>query len=629
MKKRLLSILAAVILVMAITVPFAVPVMAAAPQLTSIVPDISPLAPPQSYTGVKFYGNNLTATTTIVFQDVNITVSGYSYANLPSYIEATVNVAAGTTHGPKRCYATDTIEGIGPWLYNGFSVAVFQTPPGSNAAGVSLSIQACSDSSGLVPITGTVVNGQNVWYRLTLSVNLSNHFNFYGGQLSVEFPDNLGYHPTAGYGSTTSWAPEIPEVSMGNSFSVVCPTAYVVNSAHLVGGVLLAETDYGPHADNLTQIAGIQEGFSRTEASASVQITLEMNGNLEITKLVDLNGVPATGVDFSFSVTVSGTGGPYNHTFIVDDGVVLSPNPWVLNNLVPGYYNVVETSPAPLWTASGGGLAEVKSGNTTSSTITNDLNPGHLQVTKVVDLNGASGTGISGNFTVTVSGPTYPSGITHNFIVTDGVVLAPNPWTLTNLLSGNYTVIETTPGGNWIASGGGTAEVLPGQTAQSVVTNDWAAPHTTVVSVVASPNTIPVTGGDVTVTVRDSNDGFDNIYNPYFDLTGTPPFSGVPTYIYPTGVETGDGDNIFEPGEIWIFSTTVHVSGDTYFHVVGHGYAGSPTGPDVTGPSEEGNAEVHHLDVPGVSYTGIGILIAGFAAALIFFGWQRRKQVKL
>jgi hypothetical protein len=36
MKKRLLSILAAIVLVLAMTIPFATPVMAAAPVLTSI-----------------------------------------------------------------------------------------------------------------------------------------------------------------------------------------------------------------------------------------------------------------------------------------------------------------------------------------------------------------------------------------------------------------------------------------------------------------------------------------------------------------------------------------------------------------------------------------------------------------
>ena len=77
-----------------------------------------------------------------------------------------------------------------------------------------------------------------------------------------------------------------------------------------------------------------------------------------------------------------------------------------------------------------------------TATVTNTYVPGCLEVTKVVvfgDLVGDET--VDETFVVTVTGPSYPGGTSHNFVVTDGV-LSGSPWTLNNLIPGDYTVEE-------------------------------------------------------------------------------------------------------------------------------------------------------------------------------------------
>jgi hypothetical protein len=96
-------------------------------------------------------------------------------------------------------------------------------------------------------------------------------------------------------------------------------------------------------------------------------------------------------------------------------------------------------------------------------------------VTKVVDLSGViNPSGIDETFTVTVTGPSYPAGITHDFVVIDGVLQAPATWTLTNLIPGVYTISEADAGTEWTeVVTGSPATVVAGQTASSTVTNTY------------------------------------------------------------------------------------------------------------------------------------------------------------
>jgi len=96
--------------------------------------------------------------------------------------------------------------------------------------------------------------------------------------------------------------------------------------------------------------------------------------------------------------------------------------------------------------------------------ITNTYQDGCLEITKTVDWGGMLPDPAQ-TFTVTVTGPSYPSpGISHVFGPLGG------SWTLTDLIPGVYTVTETDPGPNWIVtpSLSQTVTVDPGTQCASV-----------------------------------------------------------------------------------------------------------------------------------------------------------------
>jgi uncharacterized repeat protein (TIGR01451 family) len=190
---------------------------------------------------------------------------------------------------------------------------------------------------------------------------------------------------------------------------------------------------------------------------ATAMVTNSYNlGCLEVTKVVDWVSVtPNPGQ--TFTVTVEGPSYPkpgISHVFGHLGGI------WTLNDLIPGTYWVNESDPGSNWVVTPG-LSQfvnvVPSMICTQINITNTLHC-CLEVTKIVDW-GSVTPDPGQTFTVTVTGPSYPSpGIIHEFGHNG------ETWNLDPLIPGNYTVIETNPGTKWVVTPGLTqlATVNPG-----------------------------------------------------------------------------------------------------------------------------------------------------------------------
>ncbi len=554
MKKRLFYVLAIVAILAALTIPFTTPVMAAPVTLTSI--SIWLTAPynatgsgtdNQSYaatftgTGFASLGNTVTGVafyswdTGAQVLDTNVTVAGGSIVNIDdTHFTATIFVANGAVHRPLDCIVTTT-GGNSNLLYSALIVGDFPTPSIALHDGHAFALIACSDQAGLNEISGPVTENQQIWYKVRLSqpsfLTDPNAANILGGQLAVRFPHNppvLTYHPAAGYGPTTPGggglnvsARDIPEVTIANPFTAMCIDPYYAHAADLdASGYLDAEADYGNTTDDPTQIAGVAEISNPLPVNDTRPSANQMVGSLTVTKVVDRHGAPLAGVTEDFSVQVTGTGGPYNHTFRITDGVLQSTspydNPWTINGLSPGVYTVTETTPVDGdWAVSysnSSQLVLVNSGGSGTKEIDNGLIVGNLSVTKQILWNGLDPslqTGVSKDFTVTVTGPSYPGGTSHTFRLTSGVLQSTspydNPWQLTNLMPGSYTVTETTPGTPWTASGGGGVTVSPGATATSTVTNTYDHGSLDVTKIVAwnglDPSLQSGVSKDFTVTV--------------------------------------------------------------------------------------------------------------------------------
>ncbi len=234
-------------------------------------------------------------------------------------------------------------------------------------------------------------------------------------------------------------------------------------------------------------------------------------------------------------------------------------------------------------------------------------------------------------------------------------------WTLdvTNLFSGDGVVIGEldtgAPGETWIwhvngviinaitdftATGhgftGGTDITYPtysNERKQIRVNVDH--PHTTLnMTVVGSVTELPIGGGNVSLTIIDTNDGDVSLINPYVVLGKIP--AGVPfpmtlgkaSASYVSGDSNGDG--IQDPTEAWkwvvgpFFLTT-----DTTFTATGHGT--DPVGTDITYPTypERSQVSLTIPRVPAVSNLGIGLMIAAFAAAIALFATRRGRRPSL
>ena len=147
------------------------------------------------------------------------------------------------------------------------------------------------------------------------------------------------------------------------------------------------------------------------------------------------------------------------------------------SNLVAGDYVVMEVPLSDYWVqtwpTTDSGTYPVTLGISPDLTGLDfgDWESGSLTLTKAVDISTViDPSGISQDFTVTVTGPSYPSGHDIVFHLVSDVLQSPQSVTLDNLLPGKYTVSES-PGFSWSVSVTGSITVNPGQTTPDSVTN--------------------------------------------------------------------------------------------------------------------------------------------------------------
>jgi uncharacterized repeat protein (TIGR01451 family) len=220
----------------------------------------------------------------------------------------------------------------------------------------------------------------------------------------------------------------------------------------------------------------------------------EQYGCLEITKIVDWG----SSIDTSKTFTVTVTGSSYptgiSHTFGYNGGT------WALSDLIPGSYTIVETDPGVEWVVTPGlsQTVTVNPGtNCATVSITNTLNTGCLEITKIADW-GEVTPNTGQTFTVTVTGPSYPSGISNTFSYNGGT------WTLNDLMPGLYTIVETNPGSNWVISPGlsQTVAVNPSTPCATVsITNTFITGCLEITKIVDWLGSISDTGQTFTITV--------------------------------------------------------------------------------------------------------------------------------
>jgi len=401
------------------------------------------------------------------------------------------------------------------------------------------------------------------------------------------------------------------------------------------------------------------------DAATRTIINKLKRGSLQVTKLINMSGASGNGINGNFTVTVSGMGNTYTHQFQYTNGVTQNStgyeNPWILTDLTPGPYTVAENDPGLLWTVSGtGGVTVNPDGAPSTSTITNTFKPGSLTVTKVVVIpSGVPLSGITGNFTVTVSGP-YGYINNHTFTITNGILAPPTSYTLSNLVPGTYHVSESAIS-MWnvvISNVNGDVTVIPAGTASSTITNTYKKPNTSA-SMTVSSTTVDPYGGDITVTVSDTNNGevpltnshmhlkIDTTANPFPDPHG---YGGMSGYYYlgnpnstdPANkiVEIGtfsggdtNNDGIMAVGETWTWTIVMHVTHDTTFTANGHGTdpAGNPVNYEQGSgyyTSETASKQVKvPPPVPASDSWGMGILIAAFAGTMVYLAGRRMKKL--
>jgi|GEM_PF-6524152 len=167
--------------------------------------------------------------------------------------------------------------------------------------------------------------------------------------------------------------------------------------------------------------------------------------------------------------------------------------------LSTGTYTITELDVPPGWISSypEGSTVEVLQGQTTDATINNTIESGCLQITKEVILGDVEG--ISQNFEICITGPSYPNGDCQSVSEAGGVL----SWY--NLIAGTYTITETDPGDEWIVSGDTSA----------VISTDSSCATATVINTY-DPGSLEVT------KIVDWNDT-DSPYETYFEICITGP----------------------------------------------------------------------------------------------------------
>jgi len=177
-------------------------------------------------------------------------------------------------------------------------------------------------------------------------------------------------------------------------------------------------------------------------------------------------------------------------------------------------------------------------------------------------------------------------------------------------------------------------------------------PHTTA-HMSLSTGALPKDGGDVTITITDTNDGTVALHDAHmhFKITPLPSllpapsgsggmsgyyFLGNPAQAPPNNVvdigtfvgESGTANGIMDVGETWTWSVTVHLTNPAAFEALGHGI--DPLGNSVNYPDIQTERAVGSVDfpppVPATTDLGIGLLITGFAGAMALIGYRRLRR---
>jgi hypothetical protein len=372
--------------------------------------------------------------------------------------------------------------------------------------------------------------------------------------------------------------------------------------------------------------------------------TMEKTGCLEVQKVIDksnvIDGELDDLADALFSVNITGPSYPGGEivTFNFTDGVlyVYNGTAWVegdtycLCDLIPGNYTASEAQ-AEGWEAGNitGSPALVEAGDTCDGvdiTVTNSPTPGCLEVTKVVDLDDYMfASSANATFNITVTGPSYPTGLNLTFEMVNGDVFYVDDFggdtaCLCNLIPGSYNVTETPPDG-WgdvnitndspavVAAGdacGVNATVV-------TVTNTLLIPHTTINITADFYETTP--GGNVWLYISDTNDGEVPLTDPSVTLLvgADPPIElvkgdaywsvGPPTWAISSGTSNGDtgDDGIMGVDETWYWAVQVTLNATTNITVNGHGT--DPLGNPVDGPTYSSETGTITVRVGGATRT--------------------------
>jgi hypothetical protein len=324
-------------------------------------------------------------------------------------------------------------------------------------------------------------------------------------------------------------------------------------------------------------------------------------GALKVTKAVVLgNVVNPSGIDDTFTVTVTGPSYPNGHNivFTVVDGVLQAPATVTLEPIIPGNYIITEADAGTEWTETvPANAVAVVANETAEATVTNTYVPGELDVTKAVVTTGyLFANDYDQTFTITVTGPSYPSGTDLVFNVVNGV-LNPATQTLQNLIPGSYDVTEANPGVMWTVSGNGVDVSVPaGGEGQATITNTIKLPST---NISLTANTYEATATEnVTLTITDLNDGQVPISNPSVELLA----NNVLTVPQPTYVSGDTNTNsVMDVGETWTWTWTGQIAANTVFTVNGIGT--DPLGNPVNGPTYASETESITVRLIGTTRT--------------------------
>ncbi|MEI8198763.1 MAG: LPXTG cell wall anchor domain-containing protein, partial [Eubacteriales bacterium] len=255
------------------------------------------------------------------------------------------------------------------------------------------------------------------------------------------------------------------------TWSNLIPGAYTITEA--AAGAVWSET---VPAGAVTVAAG-------ATAAAGVTNTY-VPGALQVTKSIVLGALVGTPVIPDFSITITGPSYPTGNTKVFNTANGLTQT-WA--NLIPGAYTITEAAAGAVWSETvPAGAVTVAAGATATASVTNTYVPGALQVTKSIVLVDVVGTPVIPDFSITITGPSYPTGNTKVFNTANGMTQ-----TWTNLIPGAYTVTEAAPGGNWKQTLPiGSATVAAGATAAVTVTNTL----TEVLAAERTPTPTPTTG---------------------------------------------------------------------------------------------------------------------------------------